>query len=965
MEVPGLWPGGCDHGGEPLARCWSEPWVDCSAAAASWHDERMSKKPLVLSDIRSRAATFVSQWRDAEGYERGEAQEFVRGLLQVFGISGRTAAVYEKRAQRASTGQRGYIDALISGTALIEMKSAGADLVAAETQALDYLESLTENEEPDFVITSDFKRFRVLSLVADSDKDSLLEFKLEDLPSHVEDLMFLAGYRRAKFGSKEQEAASIKAAQLMAGLYEHLEKTGYDEHQASVFLIRTLFCLYADDSGLWERDLFSRYLEERTSQDGSDLGSQLTALYQALNRPEGKRYGQDDDLIQAFPYVNGSVFGEPVDIPHFDRTSRDLLIQAAYFNWSSISPAIFGSLFQAVKDKQARRELGEHYTTETNILKLIRPLFLDDLEERLTKSWAKKRDLEALLDHLGSLTFMDPACGCGNFLIIAYRELRALELRIHERLQQLDPSRTQLSLDAAERVHVKLSQFYGIEIEEWPATIARTAMFLVEHQANQDVNLTLGYALPMLPLQDSAQIIIGNALRVKWDEIVPDQGRVFIFGNPPFVGYDQRTDAQKADIEHVWDTSRIGRLDYVTCWHRRSVEYYSSPLREGEFGFVSTNSITQGEPVPLLFDMLYVNGWSIRFAHRTFIWTSEAPDSASVHCNIIGFTRSRASSVKRRLFKYPDSDSRPIEYPAARINPYLVDAEDVIVRKRTNPLSGRIPKVTNGCVAGDTRRGEENLGGLVLSPDEAEKIRETDPIAASFLRPFVGGEDFLNGKIRYCIWMPEPDGDAIARSSELQRRFKNVRNVRMKSSEKSTVKLAEQPYRFKHIAQPDENYICIPRTVPDTRRFLAVGFLTPDVIVSNGSFWAVDSDGLVFAIASSSMFIAWQRAIGGRIKSDPRFANTLTWNTFPMPKVASSLYSEIAEAGKKVLSARESKPDLSLAQHYNPLSMSGELLKAHAALDRVVDKAFGARKTSPSEEERQELLFKRYADMIA
>src|SRR5699024_4418875 len=297
----------------------------------------MSKKPLVLTDIRTRAGAFVAEWRDAEGYERGEAQEFVRGLLAVFGISGRTAAVYEKRAQRASTGHRGYIDALISGTALVEMKSAGEDLVAAEAQALDYIESLTEHESPDFVITSDFKRFRLLDLTAEPGQNELVEFPLHDLPAHVEDLMFLAGYRRAKFGCTEQEQASIHAAQLMATLYEHLESTGYDDHQASIFLIRTLFCLYADDAGLWERDLFSRYIEERTSEDGSDLGAQLSTLYQALNKPEDKRYGRDDDLIQAFPYVNGSVFGEAIDIPYFDRSSRELLLQAAYFNWSSIS----------------------------------------------------------------------------------------------------------------------------------------------------------------------------------------------------------------------------------------------------------------------------------------------------------------------------------------------------------------------------------------------------------------------------------------------------------------------------------------------------------------------------------------------------------------------------------------------------------------------------------------------------
>src|SRR5690625_435652 len=681
----------------------------------------MKPKPLVLSDIRSRAGSFVAEWRDAEGYERGEAQSFVRDLLQVFGITRSAAAVYEKRAQRASTGQRGYIDALISGTALVEMKSAGEDLIAAEAQALDYMESLTENERPDHIITSDFRRFRLLDLTAEGDEQPVIEFPLDQLPSHVEDLMFLAGYRRTKFGSTEQETASIQAAQLMARLYEHLEKTGYDEYQASIFLVRTLFCLYADDSGLWERDLFSRYIEERTSEDGSDLGAQLTTLYQALNRPEERRYGREDDLIMAFPYVNGSVFGEAVDIPYFDRASRELLLQAAYFNWSSISPAIFGSLFQAVKSKKARRELGEHYTTETNILKLIRPLFLDELEDQFTKAHAKKRELEKLLVHLGSLTFLDPACGCGNFLIIAYRELRALELRIHERLQELDPRRTQLSLEAESRVHVKLTQFYGLELEEWPATIARTAMFLVEHQANQDVSLTLGYSVPMLPLQDSARIVVGNALRTDWtDLLTPDAGTI-VMGNPPFLGHATRTTEQAQELRDVWQRKDIGRLDYVTGWYRKALDFFGEI--PGRFAFVSTNSIAQGEPVPALFGPIFGAGWRIRFAHRTFAWTSEAPGAAAVHCVVVGFDRGKGPA---RLFSYPDLRGEAVEAAAQSVNGYLVDGPNVLVEQRRTPLSPGLPDATFGNMPRDG-------GHLVVEAEEYAEVT-ADPVAAKYVR---------------------------------------------------------------------------------------------------------------------------------------------------------------------------------------------------------------------------------------
>lgn len=913
----------------------------------------MSQKPLVLSDIRSRAGAFVAQWREAEGYERGEAQSFVRDLLRVFGITRSTAAVYEKRAQRASTGGQGYIDALISGTALIEMKSAGADLVKAEAQALDYIESLTEHERPDFVITSDFRRFRLLDLSVEAGEDGLLEFGLEELPAHVEELMFLAGYRRAKFGSAEQEAASIKAAQLMAQLYEHLESTGYDEHQASIFLIRTLFCLYADDSGLWERDLFSRYIEERTSEDGSDLGAQLATLYQALNKPEDKRYGREDDLIMAFPYVNGSVFGEPVDIPYFDRASRELLLQAAYFNWSSISPAIFGSLFQAVKSKKARRKLGEHYTTETNILKVIKPLFLDELEERFTKAYAKKRELEKLLDHLGSLTFFDPACGCGNFLIIAYRELRALELRIHERLQQLDPSRAQLSLDAESRVHVRLSQFYGIELEEWPATIARTAMFLVEHQANQAVNLTLGYAVPMLPLQDSARITVGNALRVDWAEMVVPAPDVIVMGNPPFLGHYTRSPEQTQELREVWQRQDIGYLDYVTGWYRKALDYFGSIA--GRFAFVSTNSVTQGEPVTALFSPIFEAGWRIRFAHRTFAWTSEAPGAAAVHCTIIGFDREARPAP--RLFNYVDVKGEASEVDVSTLNGYLVDGPHTEVTRRSRPLSSRLPAVQFGSMPNDG-------GHLLVSKEEVAEI-ETDAVAAKYLRRFVGARELLHDAPRWCLWLEDMEPRDLQQSAILQKRIEAVRDYRRASRRAATSKLASTPALFGERRQPAVPYVCIPRHFSETRRYATVAHFDPDVIAGDANFTAEDPSGLLFGIISSSMFLAWQRGAGGRIKSDLRFSATVVWNNLPLPQLTDQQCDRIIAGGKAVLGARSRHPQRSLAEHYAPLTMDPALVKAHDSLDSAVDRAFGARRICTSEQQRQQILFERYAEMTA
>lgn len=914
----------------------------------------MSQKPLVLSDIRSRAGRFVADWRAAEGYERGEAQSFVRDLLKVFGITRTTAAVYEKRAQRASTGQRGYIDALISGTALIEMKSAGHDLVKAEAQALDYIEALTEHERPDFVITSDFRTFRLLDLAAETPEAELLQFSLEALPAHVEDLMFLAGYRRTKFGSTEQEAASVKAAQLMAQLYEHLEATGYDDHQASIFLIRTLFCLYADDSGLWERDLFSRYIEERTSEDGSDLGSQLATLYQALNKPEDKRYGRDDDLIQAFPYVNGSVFGEAVEIPYFDRASRELLLQAAYFNWSSISPAIFGSMFQAVKDKKARRALGEHYTTETNILKLIRPLFLDELEDEFTKAHGKKRELEKLLERLGALSFLDPACGCGNFLIIAYRELRALELRIHERLQKLDPTRAQLSLDAESRVHVHLSQFHGIELEEWPATIARTAMFLVEHQANQAVNLTLGYAVPMLPLQDSARITVGNALQADWRDVVPATSSLYVMGNPPFLGDNTRGADQLADLRNAWGGDRVlSRMDYVTGWHAKTLDLFTDPRYRGEWAFVSTNSVTQGDQVPRLYGWIFEGGWRIKFAHQTFAWSSEAPGAAAVHCVIVGHTQNAKTTP--RLFEYDRPKADPREVPVKiGINAYLQDAKNILVEKQTRPISTSLEVIQKGSMPTDN-------GHLIVEPEQYAEVM-ADAVAAKYVQKYVGARELLHDTDRWCLWLEDLDPADLTRSRILHDRVDAVRAFRGDSRAPST---REYPHHhlFRQPQQLTARYACIPIHVSEGRRYYPVASFEPDVIASNATFVMSDPDGFQFAIMSSSMFITWQKAIGGRIKSDLRFASTLTWYTVPLPAVAEADRAAIAAAGHKILEVRALHPERSLAQHYHPLAMDRSLVAAHDALDRLVDRAFGAKKKLLSNEDRAKLLFDQYATL--
>lgn len=905
---------------------------------------------LSLDEIRRRCTKVVADWVEEPGDERQQAQSFIKDLLGAFGITQTKAALYEKRAKRTSTGRRGFIDALIPGLALIEMKTAGCDLEAAEAQALDYMEDLAEVERPSRVITSDFKTIRILDIEAEDGADTV-QFPLEELPLHAEDLAFLAGFQTRAFGSREQEKASIRAAQIMGRLYSELEKTGYSEHESSVFLVRLLFALYGDDSGMWERDLFYEFLEKRTREDGTDLGAQLVMLFQIMNQPEALRPANMDSLLSRFPYVNGGIFGESTSIPYFDSTMRELLIEACMFNWSEISPAIFGSLFQSVKSSKARRQLGEHYTTEINILKTIEPLFLDELRTEFKTYYHDVKRLEKLRDRIGQLQVMDPACGCGNFLVVAYRELRQLDLKILKRLEELDPSAGGTLFFERENLNVKLENFAGIEIEEWPARIAQTALYLVDHQANQKLAMSLGAPPKTLPLDKVECIHVGNALRTNWEQVFPPSDRVRIVGNPPFIGqYLQGVD-QTEDMKLVWGDLYDGYLDYVTGWYKKAADYFRF-VNNGQFAFVSTNSITQGQPVPSLFGPLFSNGWRIKFAHQTFSWTSEAADAAAVHCVIIGMEKKRRASAT--LYTYADIKGEPTAVPAKNINAYLVDAPNLFVKKRSTPLSEWVPKVTKGSQPTDG-------GNLVVEVDEYPEVT-ADPIAAKYLRKFVGARELLHGADRWCLWLEDATPADIQRSGILRDRLDAVREFRLGSKKQVTKNLADSPHLFAERRRFTQPYLCIPSVVSETRKFFTAARLDAETISSNLVFNAEDPDGYLFGIVSSSMFITWQKAIGGRLKSDLRFSNTVVWNNFPLPEVSEKLRAEIIAGGQAVIDARNLHPERCLADHYNPLAMSPQLLAAHRQLDKAVDRAF-RQKPFNSNEERLETLLKSYLKM--
>ena len=921
-------------------------------------------KALSLNEIRSRVDAFVAEWRD-ETSENSESQSFWNDFFNCFGISRRRVATFERWATRATTGAKGRIDVFWPGVLIAEQKSAGAMRDdSAEQQANDYLVGgdIKANEYPRYIITSDFRTIRLTDLEAQNSNQTVT-FPLTDLSKRLEDFAWIAGYQPRKFSTAEETAASVKAASLMANLYvaltgdadEDLVEDAKDESDqslvVSVMMTRLLFLMFGDDAGLWEKGLFNDFLMNRTEADGSDLGSQLNALFDVINTREHRRSSKTDAAMLAFPYVNGALFGGRDVTQFFDSKMRDAVIQASAFEWTAISPAVFGSLFQAIKSKAARRVDGEHYTTETNILKTLEPLFLDDIRADLRKAWKSPKKLRDLHATFATKRYMDPACGCGNFLIVAYREMRRIELDLLVRLRQLDGDEAAMTLDGTWDLNVSLDQFHGIEINWWPAKIAETAMFLVDHQANREMALALGQAPDRLPIKITAHIVHGNALTTDWAAVLPPTADTYVFGNPPFLGHISRTGEQTELLRAAWGGKDIGRLDFVTGWYAKAIKYFGRV--NGQWAFVSTSSVAQGDQVPRLFGPVFDAGWKIKFAHRTFAWSSEATGKAAVHCTIIGFSRTPTSP---RLFEYSTPRSEAHEITTGAINAYLVDGPNVLVEARQTPLADDLSEVTFGNMPRDG-------GYLIVTPEDYDSVM-ADLIASKYVRPFLGSEELLHNKMRWCLWLTELDPADIAKSPVLKERIEGVKAIRLASKAPSTRGMAATPALFgQRPAQLTEPYLGIPRVVSDSRRYYPATRLQANVVPSDRLFTAPDPDGLLFAIICSSMFITWQKTVGNRPKSDPSFSNTLVWNNLPLPALSGGTRAKIIAAGEAIQTARNLHPKRSLADHYNPLAMDPALISAHNKLDALVDRAFGSAKICANERERQAVLFARYQEL--
>lgn len=906
------------------------------------------------------------------GEEQKNAQRFWIDLFGCFGVTAARMNLFERDATRSSTGGRGRIDLFWPSVVIGEAKKPGVDLQIAYDQAVDYLQggSVGEHEMPMFILCSNFETFRLTKL-GDPETRFDITFSLEEITEHVDQLRFLAGYETIT--KREEEEASIVASRLMADLFVAMVGDDVDEavgdeaptnpededertQRTSMYLTRLLFLLFGDDAGLWRTDLFYEFVLDHTTPE--NLGSQLDALFAVLNQSEQQRSHRLPEHLKAFPYVNGALFADPLPIEWFNPEMRDALLRACRFNWSRISPALFGAMFQLVKSKEARRQDGEHYTSEKNILKTLDPLFLNEYREEarrligLADTAANLQRLREFRDSLADLILADNALGAGNFLIVAYRELRRIETDVIVEIRRRE-GLTGMSFDITWEQKLSIGQFYGCEINWWPAKIAETAMFLVDHQANMELASRIGDAPERLPIKIGANIHHGNALLLNWAEFIPPtKGKTYLFGNPPFLG-DGRDEKQLADLEKAWGGAKqISRLDYVTGWHAKSLELLAH--RDGEFAYVTTNSITQGDQVPRLFGEIFERGWRIKFAHRTFAWDSEAPGKAAVHCVIVGFTRDRG--VKQRLWDYPDVKGDGVEVALETgINAYLVDGPNFLITKATRPISKEIQKSAYGSKPTDG-------GFLIVEPDEYEQFM-ADPVAAKYVHRYVGARELLHNTDRWCLWLDGMDPADLSRSRLLKERVEGVKAFREASKAATTREFAQFPHLFRQRAKQDVPYLCIPRHVSENRRYFTVARYKPDVIAGDANFTLPDPTGLQFGLMSSAMFITWQKTIGGRLESRLRFASTLTWYTFPVPPLDEATRKAIIKAGQGVLDARALHPDRSLADHYNPLSMDYALVKAHDTLDRVVDRAFGAPRKLTTERQRQALLFDAYLDL--
>jgi hypothetical protein len=898
---------------------------------------------LSWNEIKDRAVKFTKEWKDTTN-EEADAKPFLDAFFDVFGITRKKIGTFEHRVKKLSDAD-GYIDLLWKGTILVEMKSRGKNLDKAFQQAIDYTHGLKQNELPKYVLVCDFHIFRLY----DTEEQTTLEFTIDELIQNVQSFGYLLGYQKKTY--KEQDPANIKAAELMGKLHDRLEEIGYEGHPLEVYLVRILFCLFAEDTTIFEKQQFQDYIENRTAEDGSDLASKVQELFQVLNTAKDKRFKNLDEQLNDFPYVNGKLFEEILPMASFDSKMRQALLDCCYIDWSKISPAIFGSMFQSVMNPKERRNLGAHYTSESNILKLIKPLFLDELWAEFESLKGNKNKLPEFHKKISQLKFLDPACGCGNFLVITYRELRLLELEVLRATYKSG----QGVLDVSDIIWLDVDMMCGIEYEEFPARIAEVAMWLIDHQMNMQISNEFGQYFARLPLKKSAKIVHGNALRVDWEDIVAKNELSYIIGNPPFLGTSYQNNEQKEDIKTIFfELKSFGMLDYVSAWYAKAGNFILNTSIK--VAFVSTNSIIQGEQVGILWNYLFANfKIKIHFAHQTFKWSNEARGNAGVHVVIIGFANYETNN--KTIFQYENIFGEPHQVFAKNINQYLIDAKEIIITPRTNPISNN-PKIGVGSALLDG-------GNLIFTDEEKNDILKIEPDLKILIKRFWSADEFINNKIKWCFWLKNVSPEIIAKSNILKSKINEIKKFRLKSNRPKTVQMAEFPYLFGEERQPKDNFLLIPKVSSENRKYIPIGYMTAEDIITDKVFALPNATLYNFGTITSIMHMTWMKYICGRLESRYSYSNTIVYNNYPWPENPSEKQIKtIEEKAQHVLDVRASFPTSSLADLYNPLTMPPALVKAHNELDKAVDAAY-SKQAFTSEAKRMEFLFELYEKYTA
>jgi len=949
---------------------------------------------LSWNEIKDRAVSFSKEWEGTSN-EDADAKPFLVEFFNVFGISRKRVSTFEHRVKKLDE-KDGYIDLLWKGTILIEMKSRGKNLDKAFQQAVEYTYGLKQHELPKYILISDFENFRLYDLEDKSDKEIVpVEFKLNDLVNNVQHFGYILGYQKKIY--KEQDPANIKAAELMGKLHDRLKEIGYTGHPLEVYLVRILFCLFAEDTTIFNKQQFQDFIDQRTNEDGSDLAAKLQELFQVLNTPKENRFKNLDEQLADFPYVNGKLFEEILPMASFDTKMRQALLDCCSIEWSRISPAIFGSMFQSVMNPTERRNLGAHYTSETNILKLIKPLFLDDLWKEFESIKGNKNKLPEFHKKLSTLKFLDPACGCGNFLVITYRELRLLELEILRSLNKTG----QRFINVSDLIWLNVDQFYGIEYEEFPARIAEVAMWLIDHQMNMLISNEFGQYFVRLPLNKSAKIVNGNALQIDWNNLIrrqtieitanntivninepetqyttvniktnkltiidqretepikysSDNHFDYILGNPPFIGSKIMTQLQRNEVaKEFGNIAGSGVLDYVTAWYVKAAKLIQNT--QTKCAFVSTNSITQGEQVGILWNVLMnMYGIKIHFAHRTFKWSNEAKGNAAVYCVIIGFANFNINN--KSIFEYEDIRGEAHEMKVRNINPYLVDAKDILIDKSSSPICN-VPKMSFGNMPLDG-------GYLLFSAEEKIEFVKKEPKAEKYILPLISAYEFLNAEKRWCLWLVEVEPSELKQMPEVLKRVELVKEFRLDSVAPSTQKFASIPTLFRDRNRP-ETFIVVPRVSSENRPYIPFGFFDKNSIVSDTCMSIPNGNLYHFGVLMSKMHMAWVKTTCGRLKSDFRYSKDIVYNNYPWPETPTDKQKvAIVTVAQKVLDTRLEFPNSSLADLYNLLTMPPALVKAHNELDKAVDLAYRSQPFT-SEAKRMEFLFELYEKYTA